>query len=118
MVTGYKATRHRKLTAGQKQANRILAAGCAPVEHGFAHLKNWRILTVTDDQHRRLPRSTSPSTPESPHASPSDQRVRRWRGFTQACAWPRLPNTDGPPVFPSSWKGRNPDAVTPICRVL
>ncbi|MFI9367059.1 transposase family protein [Kitasatospora sp. NPDC053057] len=45
IVTGYKATRHRKLTTGQKQANRILAAGRAPVEHGFAHLKAWRILT-------------------------------------------------------------------------
>ncbi|MGW3046147.1 transposase family protein [Kitasatospora sp. NPDC001159] len=44
IVTGYKATRHRKLTAGQ-QVNRVLAAGRAPVEHGFAHLKNWRILT-------------------------------------------------------------------------
>lgn len=42
-----KATRarHRKLTPGQKQANRILAPGRAPVEHGFAHLKAWRILT-------------------------------------------------------------------------
>lgn len=45
IVTGYKATRHHKLTTGQKQANRILAAGRAPVEHGFAHLKAWRILT-------------------------------------------------------------------------
>ncbi|MFD0404092.1 transposase family protein [Kitasatospora sp. NPDC127116] len=45
IVTGYKATRARKLTTGQKQANRILAAARAPVEHGFAHLKNWRILT-------------------------------------------------------------------------
>lgn len=32
IVTGYKATRARKLTTGQKQANRILAAGRAPVE--------------------------------------------------------------------------------------
>jgi hypothetical protein len=45
IVTGYKATRYRKLTAGQKIANKVLAAGRAPVEHGFAHLKNWRILT-------------------------------------------------------------------------
>lgn len=45
IVTGFKATRTRKLTPGQKQANQILAAGRAPVEHGFAHLKNWRILT-------------------------------------------------------------------------
>ncbi|MHA6757170.1 transposase family protein [Streptacidiphilus sp. PAMC 29251] len=45
IVTGYKATRYRKITTGQKTANRILAAGRAPVEHGFAHLKNWRVLT-------------------------------------------------------------------------
>ncbi|MBS2531666.1 hypothetical protein KGQ20_02655 [Catenulispora sp. NF23] len=45
IVTGYKATRYRKLTTGQKSANKILAAGRAPVEHGFAHLKNWRVLT-------------------------------------------------------------------------
>jgi hypothetical protein len=45
IVTGFKATRYRKLTAGQKEANRALAAGRAPVEHGFAHLKNWRIPT-------------------------------------------------------------------------
>ncbi|WP_246144567.1 transposase family protein [Actinacidiphila oryziradicis] len=45
IVAGFKATRARKLTPGQKQADRILAAGRAPVEHGFAHLKNWRILT-------------------------------------------------------------------------
>ncbi|MFJ3964883.1 transposase family protein [Streptomyces sp. NPDC090036] len=35
----------RKLTPGEKQANRVLAAARAPVEHGFAHLKTWRILT-------------------------------------------------------------------------
>ncbi|MFJ1708855.1 transposase family protein [Kitasatospora sp. NPDC088346] len=45
IVTGYKATRARKLTAGQKQANQILAAARSPVEHGFANLKAWRILT-------------------------------------------------------------------------
>lgn len=44
IVTGYKATRARKLTPGQKQANRVLAAGRALVEHGFAHLKAWRVL--------------------------------------------------------------------------
>jgi hypothetical protein len=45
IVTGYKATRTRKLTPGQKQANRILSAARAMVEHGFANLKAWRILT-------------------------------------------------------------------------
>lgn len=53
IVTGFKATRYRKLTPGQKTANRVLAAGRAPVERGFAHLKNWRILTKlrTDPAH-------------------------------------------------------------------
>jgi hypothetical protein len=45
VVTGYIATRTHKLTRGEKEANRVLAVGRAPVEHGFAHLKNWRVLT-------------------------------------------------------------------------
>ncbi|GGT74258.1 hypothetical protein GCM10010207_84630 [Streptomyces atratus] len=45
IVTGYPATRAHKLTPGQKDANRVLATGRAPVEHGFAHLKNWQTLT-------------------------------------------------------------------------
>ncbi|MEV0492312.1 transposase family protein [Streptomyces atratus] len=44
VITGYEAARNRPLTAGQKQAKRALAAVRAPVEHGFAHLKNWRVL--------------------------------------------------------------------------
>ncbi|WP_370380325.1 hypothetical protein [Catenulispora sp. GAS73] len=38
IVTGYKVTRYRRLTTGQKTANKVIAAGRAPVEHGFAHL--------------------------------------------------------------------------------
>ncbi|MEU9386935.1 IS5/IS1182 family transposase, partial [Streptomyces sp. NPDC048279] len=34
----------RPLTRGQKLSNKALAAVRAPVEHGFAHLKNWRVL--------------------------------------------------------------------------
>ncbi|MEU6895532.1 transposase family protein [Streptomyces sp. NPDC046557] len=45
IVTGFHASRTHKLTPGQKEANRVLAVGRAPVEHGFAHLKNWRTLT-------------------------------------------------------------------------
>nr|WP_308309169.1 transposase family protein [Streptomyces sp. CHD11] len=45
LVTGFHASRTHKLTSGQKTANRARAIGHAPVEHGFAHLKNWRILT-------------------------------------------------------------------------
>ncbi|WP_234332098.1 transposase family protein [Streptomyces sp. NRRL F-5650] len=45
IVTSYTASRTHKLTPGEKEANRVLAVGRAPVEHGFADLKNWRILT-------------------------------------------------------------------------
>ncbi|MDX3319229.1 MULTISPECIES: transposase family protein [Streptomyces] len=44
IVTGFHASRTHKLTVGEKDANRVFAIGRAPVEHGFAHLKNWRIL--------------------------------------------------------------------------
>ncbi|MBB4981161.1 transposase family protein [Streptomyces nymphaeiformis] len=44
VITGYKAARNRPLTRGQKLSNKALAAARAPVEHGFAHLKNWRVL--------------------------------------------------------------------------
>ncbi|MDX3692320.1 transposase family protein [Streptomyces europaeiscabiei] len=45
IVTGFTATRAHKLTTGQWVANRALATGRVPVEHGFAHPKNWRTLT-------------------------------------------------------------------------
>ncbi|GAA2225680.1 hypothetical protein GCM10010360_54180 [Streptomyces nogalater] len=45
IVTGFHANHPRKLTPGEKTANQVLAVGRAPVEHGFAHLKYWRILT-------------------------------------------------------------------------
>ncbi|MCF3105717.1 transposase [Streptomyces roseoverticillatus] len=45
IVTGFTVTRAHKLTPGRKEANRVLAVGRAPVGHGFAHLKNWRIFT-------------------------------------------------------------------------
>lgn len=41
VITGYKAARNRSLTRSQKLSNKALAAVRAPVEHGFAHLKNW-----------------------------------------------------------------------------
>jgi hypothetical protein len=45
IITGYKATRTRKTTPAQRQANQALSAARAPVEHGFSDLKHWRILT-------------------------------------------------------------------------
>ncbi|MER5796274.1 transposase family protein [Streptomyces sp. NPDC001980] len=44
VITGYKAARNRPLSRGQKLSNKALAAVRAPVEHGFAHLRNWRVL--------------------------------------------------------------------------
>ncbi|MGW4026813.1 transposase family protein [Streptomyces sp. NPDC005009] len=43
VITGYEAARNRPLTPGQKLSNTVLAAVRAPVEHGFAHLKDWRV---------------------------------------------------------------------------
>ena len=45
VITGRKATRTSPLTTTQKQANQLISSERAPVEHGFADLKNWRILT-------------------------------------------------------------------------
>ncbi|MFD9541192.1 transposase family protein [Streptomyces sp. NPDC060022] len=45
VITGFKATRARKLTTGQKAAIKVISAARAAVEHGFAHLKTWRVAT-------------------------------------------------------------------------
>ncbi|MFH8388019.1 transposase family protein [Kitasatospora sp. NPDC018058] len=45
IVTGRKAARGRPLTDAEKQANRLVSRERAANEHGFADLKNWRILT-------------------------------------------------------------------------
>ncbi|MFJ2264688.1 transposase family protein [Streptomyces sp. NPDC087844] len=43
VITGCEAARNRPLTRGRKLSDNPLAAVRAPVEHGFAHLKNWRV---------------------------------------------------------------------------
>lgn len=45
IVTGLRATRGHPLTPAQKEANRLVSRERAANEHGFADLKNWRILT-------------------------------------------------------------------------
>lgn len=45
IITGRKAARGRPLTTAEKQVNQLISAERAPVEHGFAALKTWRILT-------------------------------------------------------------------------
>jgi DDE superfamily endonuclease len=61
VITGYKAARNRPLTRGQKLSNTALAAVRAPVEHSFAHLKNWRVLgKVTCQRPARASRRPHP----------------------------------------------------------
>lgn len=45
IITGRKATRSHRLTNAEKETNRLVSRERAAVEHGFANLKNWRILT-------------------------------------------------------------------------
>ncbi|MDX2680672.1 transposase family protein [Streptomyces sp. NY05-11A] len=66
IVTGFHASRTHKLTPGQKEANRVLAVGRAPVEHGFAHLKNWRILANLRTDVTPTPWCSAPELPQKP----------------------------------------------------
>ncbi|MDP4506933.1 transposase family protein [Nonomuraea sp. G32] len=45
VIAGRKATCTKPLTTAEKQVNRLISSERAPVEHGFADLKDWRILT-------------------------------------------------------------------------
>ncbi|NGO41135.1 transposase family protein [Streptomyces sp. YC419] len=45
IITGRKATRSHRLTDAEKEANWLVSRERAAVEHGFANLKTWRILT-------------------------------------------------------------------------
>lgn len=45
IITGRRRTGKRPLTDAQKEANRLVSRERAVNEHGFAYLKNWRILT-------------------------------------------------------------------------
>jgi hypothetical protein len=52
---GRKATRNHRLTTAEKEANRLISRERAPVEHGFANLKTWRILTKLRMNARHAP---------------------------------------------------------------
>ncbi|KUL35642.1 transposase [Streptomyces regalis] len=45
IITGYRAARGRRLSAAQKEANKLVARERAANEHAFGDLKNWRVLT-------------------------------------------------------------------------
>ncbi|MEU0924426.1 transposase family protein [Streptomyces malaysiensis] len=85
IVIGYKATLARKLTPGEKEANRILAAAHAPIEHGCAHLKSWRILTVGWAGCRRGTRPTAGSRLRTTRM-PSDAYAGRRTVVSQSCS--------------------------------
>ncbi|CAM5231868.1 hypothetical protein GCM10010329_63130 [Streptomyces spiroverticillatus] len=57
IITGRrKATRNHNLTDAEKEANRrLLNRERAAVEHGFANLKSWRILTKVSMNSRHAP---------------------------------------------------------------
>ena len=52
IITGRRNANRRPLTAAQKSANQLLSRERAVGEHGFAHLKNWRILHCLRGNHR------------------------------------------------------------------
>ncbi|MEN8649155.1 hypothetical protein ABCR94_00510 [Streptomyces sp. 21So2-11] len=70
IVTGFTATRTHELTPSQKDANRVLAVGRAPVEHGFAHVKNWRPSPTPHRPRRRHPPPARPARPDEPRSQP------------------------------------------------
>ncbi len=100
VITGYKTAPNRPLTCGQKLSDKALATVRAPVEHGFAHLQSWRVLTkvrrsgvgdragaspadadipgsrpLTDDLVDGLPPQTCRSFPTPTHTRPSDVQL-------------------------------------------
>ncbi|MGI5254290.1 transposase family protein [Actinacidiphila glaucinigra] len=87
VVTGYKATRVGKDAPVQEQVNRILAAGRAPVEHGFTNLKAWRVLTKL----RTDPRSALVSSP----GLPSSAFARRYQSRRDSELMPSSPGDGG-----------------------
>ncbi|MEU6540164.1 transposase family protein [Streptomyces sp. NPDC047000] len=105
IITGRKATRNHRLTAAEKEANRLVSRERAANEHGFANLKTWqnpdqapherpardhppagparpgdhRSTAVTDDHASTITLPISASTPPERHASLADQQRPRWR---------------------------------------
>ncbi|MFB8774867.1 hypothetical protein [Streptomyces broussonetiae] len=55
IITGRKATRHRRLTDAEREAHHLLKRARAAVERGFANLKSWRLLTKVRMNARHAP---------------------------------------------------------------
>ncbi|MEV0963211.1 transposase family protein [Streptomyces sp. NPDC049910] len=93
IVTGYTATRTHKLIPGQKEANRVLAVGGAPVEHGFDHLKNWRTLTILRIDPARATRLLRAARPDEPRNQPLTDILLRRLTPTTSTSTPRTGHT-------------------------
>ncbi|WP_245685819.1 transposase family protein [Streptomyces niveus] len=94
VITGYKAARNRPLTRRQKLSNKVLAAVRAPVEHGFAHLKNWTSSARSAPTRSGRPPWSGPCWSSRTAKSPDDRRSS--------------------PKSPASDQHEHPDAHTPV----
>jgi hypothetical protein len=77
IITGRKATRSRRLTDVEREANRLVSRERAAVEHGFANLKTWRVLTKVR-MHARHATTLPPAGPPSRAMWCAAGLVRRW----------------------------------------
>lgn len=94
MITGYKAFRDRPLPRGQSLSNKALAAVRAPVEHGFAHLKNWRALgKVRTDPRAGDCAGASPAGPDEPGSRPLTGDLHRSHPPAPSVSAPTLVHT-------------------------
>lgn len=75
IITGRKATRNHKLTAAEKEANRLVSRERAANEHGFANLKSWRIPNQAP--HRHPAGHHAPAIPARPGQQRSTAMTRR-----------------------------------------
>ncbi|MEU1302065.1 transposase family protein [Streptomyces shenzhenensis] len=73
-VTGFHASRTHKLTPGQETANRVLAVGRTPVEHGFAPPQE--LADPHQAPYRPRSRHAPPTCPASPDKSRSQPLVQ------------------------------------------
>ncbi|MFD7337862.1 transposase family protein [Streptomyces violascens] len=111
IITGYKATRGRRLTPGQKQANRILAAGRAPVEHGFANLKAWRVLTKLRTNPAHATALLPSARPDRPRSQPMTDDRRTIKTANSRAGPARAPR---PSVTPAPLNSRFEDGEASV----
>lgn len=78
VTTSYKAARNRPLTRSQNPSNKALATVRAPVGHGLAHLKNWKVLGKVRTDPRWTTAPVRALLVLTTRKSPADQWSCRW----------------------------------------